>query len=459
MKALGYTANKKTKNNDLPAYLPDFIAQDVTYIDFRKLKRIGVTHLLFDLDQTLRKRNAVLVEEQLLSILSEAVSKHGFKQISLATNNRRDIKSFAEPMNAKVFQPYKLKRRTVRKPNKAFFDKILKELDVKPEKVIMIGDKLRFDIMGANRAGMYTLLVNPLGNDYWYDKLIFTRWRDRRRLEKARQRNTKDPETTKERIINAMGQLDIEINSVRKLNVDAKGSQPFLATYKSKRYFVKVATKGTNIADWAFKIFRRIVRRKLEDEVPFLSPKQALQHEAYVTSKAIQAGVRVPAVHGVIDLGDYRFGLVQNFIDAKPLDRLAKSKITEELLREIWKQVKLLHKNNIAHRDLRASNILIEPKARPWIVDFDFATVPATERNITKDNVELLSSIAAKVGAKKSVKYASTVLTPSDFSDMIPMLRYKTLSISTKKDVRQDKELMSQLREFVEVLSASAAAA
>jgi predicted HAD superfamily phosphohydrolase YqeG len=48
----------------------------------------------------------------------------------------------------------------------------------------MIGDKLRGDVYGGNVSGLFTVLVKPNGHDYWYDRILFTRLRERRLMNK-----------------------------------------------------------------------------------------------------------------------------------------------------------------------------------------------------------------------------------------------------------------------------------
>lgn len=52
----------------------------------------------------------------------------------------------------------------VNKPNKKFYSKILKELDVKPEECVMVGDKPQVDLIGANKLGMRTIWIKY---GYW----------------------------------------------------------------------------------------------------------------------------------------------------------------------------------------------------------------------------------------------------------------------------------------------------
>ena len=48
------------------------------------------------------------------------------------------------------------------KPLPFRFKKICKEYHLKASEIAMIGDQMFTDVLGANRVGMYTILVDPL---------------------------------------------------------------------------------------------------------------------------------------------------------------------------------------------------------------------------------------------------------------------------------------------------------
>ena len=49
------------------------------------------------------------------------------------------------------------------KPRKAFYEKILAALDLRPEEVLFVGDSLTDDVYGPRQAGMQTCWVNRKG--------------------------------------------------------------------------------------------------------------------------------------------------------------------------------------------------------------------------------------------------------------------------------------------------------
>ena len=236
-------------------------------------------------------------------------------------------------------------------------------------------------------------------------------------------RDVAKSKSTRRHVAKALRQIDFKATAVEPLGEDARGSVPFTATNGRKEVFIKVVNRRNVMADWAFKMWRRAVYHNLEDEVPYLSPKQALAHEAYVSSLASDAGVHTPTILGVLDLKDFQFGLVEQKLDAEPLSKVKRKQLTDTVLRKVWREVAILHEARIAHRDLRVANILLDNKNTPWIIDFDFGTITATPKNMIRDNVELLVSLSTLVGAKRAVDASRIALKERDYRLLLPFLQ------------------------------------
>ena len=184
MKALAHSLSRKK----IPevSYLPDFTARSVADIDFDLLKDLGVRHLLFDLDQTLRRPYSRHLEDAVIKLLQEVQSSRQFLSLNLVSNNQRKLNRFSDPIDANVYQPYWSGIKLIRKPNPKFFAYVLESLNTRPEQTVMIGDRLQADVLGGNRMGMYTIFMTKRGPiDYWFDWLLLTRLRDSRRLRDA----------------------------------------------------------------------------------------------------------------------------------------------------------------------------------------------------------------------------------------------------------------------------------
>ena len=135
---------------------PDFIARDVTDIDFTTLANYGITACFIDLDGTVVARGKYNISDGVIGILQNCGMT-----IYIATNRpkSRDLKDLKEKLGASgVIHPYLF----FGKPFKSYFKQALAKHKLQPRQVVMVGDRYFQDILGANNAGMYSLLVHKL---------------------------------------------------------------------------------------------------------------------------------------------------------------------------------------------------------------------------------------------------------------------------------------------------------
>jgi uncharacterized membrane protein YbhN (UPF0104 family)/membrane-associated phospholipid phosphatase len=242
----------------------------------------------------------------------------------------------------------------------------------------------------------------------------------------------------------------IELLEVQTADVDARGSAPFFAkTTRGPGVFVKAIGRDQRTADWLFKATRFLAFREVEDEAPFATPKQQVEHEAYVGLLAEKAGVRTPAIVLATQLGDGTALLGEQRVAGRGLESLAVDEVDDELLRRIWGQVALLRKARIAHRDLRLANVVVDEQGQPWIIDFGFSEAAASDRRLALDITEMLASLATVVGAEKAVGSALEVLGQDAVTTALPLLQPLALSSATRHDLRAHPGLLAEVRQRV----------
>jgi glycosyltransferase 2 family protein len=247
-----------------------------------------------------------------------------------------------------------------------------------------------------------------------------------------------------------LSSLKINVKHVQKASVDARGSSPFFVEVKNEvNLFVKVVDKSNNVADWLFKLSRKVIYRRLEDESPFLTPKRELEHEAYVAGLAFSNGTRTPKIRGIFHIKEDMWAMAQEMIPGKSLDKIDASRINEKMLVEIWKQVKSLHNANIIHRDLRAANIFIDDKNEPWIIDFGFSEASVPKETFYRDTVELIASLSLIADPKMVVETAVFVVGEEELKNALPYLDYSSLSGATTKLLKHQKGKLDLVRETV----------
>jgi undecaprenyl-diphosphatase len=158
---------------------------------------------------------------------------------------------------------------------------------------------------------------------------------------------------------------------------------------------------------------------------------------------AKQAGVRVANVTNIQKYGSYWL-LIQEKINAIPLSE--HGHILQKSLVDTWVQVKKLHTANIAHRDLRASNIMIDKKGRALIIDYGFTEISASAKRQHMDNAELLMSMSLVVGVDRTVAAAKKGIGKKQLALALPYLQTAVFSGPTTKLLKGNKGLLADLK-------------
>lgn len=161
-------------------YIPDMYQQSIYTIDYQKLLSKGIKCILFDLDNTLVPVTDRQPTKKLKELFDE-LKRQGFKIIIFSNSHRKRLKPFKDELNVDCCA-------SARKPFKEKFLLVLKEYHYNINEVAIIGDQILTDIVGGNKVGILTVLINPISNkDFFITK--FNRIRERRIMKKLRDKN------------------------------------------------------------------------------------------------------------------------------------------------------------------------------------------------------------------------------------------------------------------------------
>ena len=158
--------------------LPTVALKVVTDITIEMLKSLRVKAILLDVDNTLALHGSQKPFEGAVE-WTKMVRKHGYQIIIISNNLRRRVAPFAAQFDL-PFIP------SANKPFRYGINKARKMLDMKSEDILIVGDQVFTDILGANFFKMKSILLEPVDNE---DSLTF---RFRRWLEKRVRRKIKD---------------------------------------------------------------------------------------------------------------------------------------------------------------------------------------------------------------------------------------------------------------------------
>ncbi len=188
--------------------------------------------------------------------------------------------------------------------------------------------------------------------------------------------------------------------------------------------FVKVIGRDEADAQFVAKLGRWIAYK---DSGPtlYLSRLQQVEHEAYAMLLAQSHGVHVPDVVVAGTGGPGAALLVMRAVSGPRLAEMEPKKITQTLLVDIWRQVKLLHEGCVAHGSLNTRNIVVTPQG-PALVDFS-SSASITAARCNDDVAELLATTAAIVGEERAVKAALRGIGRETLAAALPYLQLAAL--------------------------------
>lgn len=146
--------------------------------------------------------------------------------------------------------------------------------------------------------------------------------------------------------------------------------------------------------------------------------------------------------------------LVYEHTGGRTLESLAEDEITDELLRNTWRQVQALQSRRIAHRRLAGDAILVDRSGAVILTDLRGGEIAASTLLLRMDVAQLVTTLGLLAGAERAVASAVSILGPDTVADCLPMLQPIALTRSTRATLRRLARERAQ-RERDAVLEAS----
>ncbi|MDY0812187.1 lysylphosphatidylglycerol synthase transmembrane domain-containing protein [Kitasatospora purpeofusca] len=183
--------------------------------------------------------------------------------------------------------------------------------------------------------------------------------------------------------------------------------------------------------------WRRLRLRTAPHPRALRSLRTGLEHEALVSYATVAAGVRTRPVAATAELGRDAALVAYRRLPGRTLDELADEEVTDALLVDVWGQLALLQRRAIAHRALVPSALLVDPAGVVHLVGLADGDIAAGELVLLSDIAQLLTTLALRTGAERSVRAAVSVLGPDAVAAALPLLQPIALAPGTRAALKQ----------------------
>ena len=161
-------------------YVPDMYQKSIYTIDYSKLLAIGIKCLLFDLDNTIipSKSSEPPVKAKDLFV---SLKQKGFRVIIFSNSPKIRVRKAQKYLEVECVS-------SAMKPFSKNFKKVMNNHKLTENEVAIIGDQIMTDVVGGNKVGITTILVNPITNSDFFWTMP-NRIRERAIMKKLRNRD------------------------------------------------------------------------------------------------------------------------------------------------------------------------------------------------------------------------------------------------------------------------------
>lgn len=148
----------------LKKFLPNEHVNSIFDIRPNQLKKLGIKGVITDLDNTLVEWDRPDATPELLKWV-QLMKDNGILITIVSNNNKERVSSFSGPVEVPFIYH-------ARKPMTKAFRQAMKDMKLKKDEIVIVGDQIFTDVLGGNRLGVHTILVVPIArNDGWITKL------------------------------------------------------------------------------------------------------------------------------------------------------------------------------------------------------------------------------------------------------------------------------------------------
>ncbi|MGN1043388.1 MAG: YqeG family HAD IIIA-type phosphatase [Acutalibacteraceae bacterium] len=135
-------------------FYPSFYIDKVDKISISTLKKLNIRGIILDIDDTLVPHKSSTPNEKII-LWIKSIQQNNVKLILVSNNFKKRVESFAKLLNLPYIS-FGIK------PFSHGFKKAIHELGIPKSEIIIVGDQIFTDVLGANFLGIKSILVDPV---------------------------------------------------------------------------------------------------------------------------------------------------------------------------------------------------------------------------------------------------------------------------------------------------------
>jgi len=176
---------------------------------------------------------------------------------------------------------------------------------------------------------------------------------------------------------------------------------------------------------------------------------QQVEHEAYLTLRAGQAGAAVPELVEAGTAGPAKDALVVcRLPDGQALTDTEGTEVSDAALCDLYRQLLILRRARIAHGAISGDTLRADPASDTvMLTEFRNASSSASPEQLDRDIAGAIAATAVLAGAERAAGAAARCLPPETLQGALRQLHRPALDPVLARSLRGNRELLPDLRQ------------
>jgi len=209
--------------------------------------------------------------------------------------------------------------------------------------------------------------------------------------------------------------------------------------------FAKLYAKNHVRADRWYKLGRRMLYGRLEDETPFQTVRRFVEYEDYTLRLLGEYGFPTPAPLGIVEITpEVEYLIAMEFFDGG--EEIGDADIDDRVIDEGLRMIRRLWDVGLAHRDIKPANLMVQD-GHLRLIDVFFVQVRPSPWRQAVDLGNMMLVLALRSDAQTVYERALLFFTPEELSEAFAATRGVASPTQLRNFVKRDgRDLPEQFR-------------
>jgi membrane-associated phospholipid phosphatase/tRNA A-37 threonylcarbamoyl transferase component Bud32 len=246
-------------------------------------------------------------------------------------------------------------------------------------------------------------------------------------------------------------QLGFTVHGIKPVGLEGSGgSTPLKLTVtdeggRERTIFAKLYAKSHVRADRWYKLGRRMLYGRLEDETPFQTVRRFVEYEDYTLRLLGEYGFSTPAALGIVEITPEREYLIaMDFFDDAV--EIGEAEVDAHVIDEGLVMIRRMWDVGLSHRDVKPANLMVQ-RGELKLIDVFFVQVRPSPWRQAVDLGNMMLVLALRSDARTVYDAALRYFTPDELAEAFAATRGVASPTQLRQHLKEDgRDLLAEFR-------------